>query len=132
MFGKFLAAFVIIPLMELILLIKLGNIIGIWLTLLLVVFTGVAGVILARQQGFLLLYELRRVLDKGEMPGNQLLEGVLLLAGALLLLTPGLITDTAGFLLLLPVTRKAIREIIKESIWHYLKTGKIRLLIRYR
>lgn len=130
MLRRILWLLVIIPLVELYLLILVGRYLGAANTILLVVGTGLAGMVLARQQGSMVLRELHRHLNEGRMPGNQLLDGVLVLAGGLLLLTPGLITDTAGFVCLLPTSRRIIREWIKDKVWHYLQSGSIRLYTR--
>ncbi|KKM13078.1 hypothetical protein SY88_00530 [Clostridiales bacterium PH28_bin88] len=121
---------VIVPLVELYLLILTGRYLGAGNTVLLVLGTGVAGMALARQQGSMVLDDLRVHLAEGRMPGDQLLDGVLVLSGALLLLTPGLITDTAGFLCLFPASRRFIREWVKDRLWNYIQSGTIRLHVR--
>jgi UPF0716 protein FxsA len=73
-----------------------------------VVLTAVAGAALARFQGLATLQRLQATLARGETPAIEMFEGVLLLVGALLLLTPGFITDLLGFVCLIPVTRKAL------------------------
>jgi UPF0716 protein FxsA len=105
-FPVFLLFFLLVPLVEIYFLIVVGGWIGALPTVLLVVATAVAGAALARQQGFATLQRLQATLARGETPAIELLEGVLLLIGALLLLTPGFFTDLAGFACLLPVTRR--------------------------
>jgi len=75
---------------------------------LLVVLTAVAGATLARFQGMATLQRLQATLARGEAPAIEMIEGVLLLVGALLLLTPGFITDLLGFVCLIPITRRAL------------------------
>ena len=102
-----LLLFLCIPLVEIWLLIKVGGIIGALPTVALVVLTAVIGASLARHQGLATLRRLQATLDRGETPAIELLEGVLLLAGALLLLTPGFFTDALGFACLIPPVRRA-------------------------
>jgi len=100
--------FLAIPLVEIWLLIKVGGIIGALPTVALVVLTAVIGAALARHQGLATLRRLQATVDRGETPAIELLEGVLLLAGALLLLTPGFFTDALGFACLIPPVRRAL------------------------
>lgn len=105
-FPVLLLLFLLVPLAEIYFLIVVGGWIGALPTVLLVVATAVTGAALARYQGFATLQRLQATLARGETPALEMLEGVLLLVGALLLLTPGFITDLAGFFCLLPVTRR--------------------------
>jgi len=100
--------FLLIPLAEIYFLIVVGGIIGALPTVALVVLTAVIGAALARHQGLATLRRLQATLDRGETPAIELLEGVLLLVGALLLLTPGFFTDAMGFVCLIPPTRRAL------------------------
>lgn len=116
MFFILLVLFIGIPLAELALLIEVGQRIGVLATVFLVILTGFAGAYLTKMQGFSILFQIRGQLQRGEFPGDSLIEGGLILAGGLTLLTPGLITDTLGFLCLLPPTRFYFRELIKKEI----------------
>jgi UPF0716 protein FxsA len=107
-FPVFLLLFLVVPLVEIYFLIVVGGWIGAFPTVLLVVGTAVAGAALARHQGLATLQRLQASLARGEAPAMELLEGVLLLIGALLLLTPGFFTDLVGFACLLPFTRRAL------------------------
>ncbi len=98
----------LVALVELYLLIKVGGFIGVLPTVGLVLLTGMIGVTLLRSQGFQLLAQLQEKMARGETPAQELLEGVALLLGGFCLLTPGFVTDTLGFCLLLPFTRKAL------------------------
>jgi len=100
-----LLLFLLVPLAEIWFLIVVGGWIGALPTILLVVATAVVGAALARYQGFATLQRLQATLERGEVPALEMLEGVLLLVGAVLLLTPGFFTDLAGFVCLLPGTR---------------------------
>ena len=100
-----LVLFVTIPLAELFLLIEVGGIIGALPTIGLCLLTALIGTALLRQQGLQTLARARQNLDRGALPAVELLEGVALILGGAMLLTPGLITDFLGFLCLIPVTR---------------------------
>lgn len=107
-FPVFFLLFLAIPLLEIYFLILIGSWIGALPTVLIVILTAVAGAALARQQGFATLQRVQLMLANGEMPALELLEGVILLLGALLLLTPGFITDLAGFFCLIPASRRLL------------------------
>jgi UPF0716 protein FxsA len=107
-FPVLLLLFLLVPLAEIYFLIVVGGWIGALPTVLLVVLTAVVGATLARYQGMATLQRLQATLARGEAPAIEMLEGVLLLVGALLLLTPGFFTDLAGFACLLPPSRQAL------------------------
>lgn len=100
--------FIAVPLAEIALLIKIGEIIGVLPTIALVVATAVVGVALIKRQGVATLLRAKETLDAGGIPVEAAVEGVCLLIAGAFLLTPGLITDTAGFLLLVPAFRRAL------------------------
>jgi len=106
--------------------IKLGQHLGLGYTLLLMVIAGFVGVTLAKHQGFLMLRQLQQRLSRGEMPTDEIIDSLLVLIGAVLLITPGIITDVLGFLILIPLTRGYFRKIAKGFLWGYIATGKIR------
>lgn len=119
--------FIAVPVAEVVIYIELGRYIGIIPTLALIFGTGIAGVILAKQQGFYIITRIREEILSGRVPGNQMLDGLLILAGALLLLTPGLLSDMAGFILLLPFTRVYIREFLKKKLRKWIRDGKVQI-----
>ena len=100
--------FILIPLVELYFIIVIGDIIGALWTVLLVLMTAVIGVNLLRLQGMNTLGRAQRNMAQGQLPAMEMMEGVALAVAGILLITPGFITDSIGFLLLLPVTRRAI------------------------
>lgn len=102
------ALFVLIPLVEIYLLIKVGSWIGPAATVFLVVSTAIIGVYLLRLQGFSTLQRVRVALAQGQLPAKEMLEGIVLLIAGALLLTPGFFTDTLGFLALVPGLRSAV------------------------
>ena len=105
-FPVFLLLFLLVPLVEIYFLIVVGGWIGAFPTVALVVLTAVLGASLARHQGLATMQRLQQTIGRGEPPALEMLEGGLLLVGALLLLTPGFFTDLAGFACLFPVTRR--------------------------
>ena len=106
----------VIPVLEIAVFIMLGGQIGVINTLLCIVLTAVIGTILLRQQGFALLTKAQSQMDQGKLPGKELAHGVMLLAAGLLLLTPGFVTDTFGFLLLVPTIRDTIFNFFKSQV----------------
>ena len=117
-FPVFAVLFFILPILEIYILIKAGSseLIGPFWTIMLVVSTAVIGAFLLRQQGLSTLARLQGNLSKGKIPAQEIVEGVLLAVGGALLMTPGFITDTMGFLCLLPFSRQFLaRFIMKRS-----------------
>ena len=109
MFARLLVLFTVVPLVELALLIKLGGAVGLWPTVFLVIATGALGAALAKSQGTRTVWTIRREMAEGKPPGESLVNGLLILVGGVVLLTPGLLTDVLGFCLLVPATRKWFR-----------------------
>jgi UPF0716 protein FxsA len=105
MFPLIAIFFLLVPIIEIYLLIQVGQVIGAGWTILLVVFTAVIGVWLLRIQGVSTLMRAQQRLQENELPAREILEGVTLVVAGALLLTPGFFTDTLGFLLLFPPTR---------------------------
>ncbi len=108
--------FIVVPLVELYLIIKVGSVIGAMWTVLLVLLTAVIGVQLLRIQGFSTLNRARQNMEMGVMPAMEMMEGLALAVGGALLITPGFVTDTLGFLCLIPATRRAmIRYLMRHA-----------------
>ena len=105
MFPLIAVFFLLVPIIEIYLLIQVGQVIGAGWTILLVVLTAVIGVWLLRLQGLSTLMRAQRKLQDNELPASEMLEGVALVIAGAFLLTPGFATDTLGFLLLFPPTR---------------------------
>ena len=113
---KLFLAFTLIPLVEIYLLIKLGQNFGAITSILLVIFTGILGAYLARMEGLRTLFRIQETMRQGRMPGEQLLDALLIAIAGLVLITPGFITDVAGFLLLFPFTRMLVKNWLKERM----------------
>ena len=112
-----LILFIAMPIIEIAVLLRVGDSLGWLLTLGIVVFTAVLGAAMLRQQGLATLNKARQRMSSGEMPAEQLLEGMLLMIGGVLLLTPGFVTDAFGFACLVPWTRQWLtRRIATRSI----------------
>jgi len=103
-----LVLFILVPLIEIYLLIKVGSIIGALPTVLIVIFTAILGTTLLKQQGLATLRRYQESLGQGKIPAQELVEGLALAFGGALLLTPGFATDFIGFLCLVPFTRQWI------------------------
>ena len=97
--------FIVLPLVELLLLIWIGTRIGFWYTAGIVIVTGIVGAILAPIQGGHAWRAITRAYQEGRVPAAELVAGALFLVGAVFLLTPGVITDATGLLLMLPFVR---------------------------
>jgi UPF0716 protein FxsA len=123
MFLRLLLLFTIVPLLELFLLVKLGTVIGIGATILLVIFTGILGAWLARWQGLGVLRRLSEEMAGGRLPTDALLDGLFILIAGAVLLTPGLITDALGFLLLIPQGRAIVRKAVAARLQKNIAVG---------
>jgi UPF0716 protein FxsA len=119
----FFVLFVVLPLTELWLLIKIGGALGGWLTVLWVIATGVLGVSVLKRQGLEMLWGVNRKMLDGELQAAELAQGVLLALAGLLLLVPGVITDCFGFALLSPHIRQlCARQILRRMSVHVEQT----------
>ncbi len=126
--GRLALLFVIVPVVELILLIQVGQLVGLLPTVALVVFTGVTGAWLARAEGVRVFFQFQRELASGRLPGQALLDGISVLIGGAFLLTPGILTDVVGFSLLLPFTRRRIQTRIRKRLEGRIADGTIRVV----
>lgn len=108
MFKVLFLLFICVPLVEIYFLIQVGQNIGALSTILLCILTAALGAILLRIQGMLTLMKAREKLRRGELPADNLLEGLILLVAGILLLTPGFVTDLVGFLCLIPSLRSVL------------------------
>ena len=125
MFYKLLLLFTLVPVAELTLLIWLGRLIGLWETIAIILVTGLIGASLTKWQGLKIVRRIRHELDTGEMPGDSLVDGLMVLVAGALLLTPGVMTDLFGFTLLIPHTRPPIRRMVKRRFERWAKARTI-------
>lgn len=105
-----------IPLLEIAAFIVIGGEIGVLATLALIFVTAVIGSILLRVQGFGLINRIRSETEQGRVPGRELVHGVMILIAGVLLLTPGFVTDTLGFLLFVPAIRDIGWKMVKDRV----------------
>ena len=116
MLWKLFLAFTIIPVSEIYILIAIGGQIGILPSIALVILTGIVGASLARSQGLKTLGRIRDSFQQGVVPGEELINALLIAIAGVVLLTPGFLTDAAGLFLLIPATRTLCREWLKRRI----------------
>ena len=109
MFIKLFILFITVPIVEVFVLLDAAEYLGLWPTVLLVIATGVAGAYLAKSQGLDLLQRIQTATNKGELPTEELIDGIFILAGGIVLLTPGFITDLVGFILV-PWSRAPLKR----------------------
>lgn len=125
--------FVGLPLIELYVLIQVGSEIGALSTILLSILTAVIGAWLVRHQGFGILMRVRDLLDRGEVPAIEMMDGALILAAGLFLILPGFLTDGLGFLLLIsPLRRRLIERYIRIQPMNMQAPGEVRTETRVR
>lgn len=117
-----LAVFIGVPLMEIAVFIQVGGFIGLWPTLAIVVLTAIVGTWQLRVQGLATLARARAEIDRGGLPARELFNGACLLVAGVLLLTPGFVTDTLGFLLFLPPFREMLRGLLTRWVETHMET----------
>jgi UPF0716 protein FxsA len=118
---KLFLAFTLIPVLELYLLIKIGTVIGSFNTVLIVIATGFAGAALARMQGLQTMGRVRTSLQQGIMPAEDLIDALIIFMAGVVLLTPGLLTDAVGLLLLFPATRYYFKRWLRQKFDQWIK-----------
>ncbi len=127
MFGRLLAALTLVTLAELALLIPLGRAIGFAWTFALVLLTAVIGAQLLRREGARTMQRFNGDLAAGRAPNDAILDGLCILVAGAFLLTPGLLTDLAGFLLLIPAARAPLKRIIEKRVRRAIDAGSVRV-----
>lgn len=127
MLSRLVLLFVTVPLLELALLLQVGQWIGLGATITLVVATGLAGAALARQQGLRAFLAVQNELATGRLPGRSLLDGLSVLVGGALLLTPGILTDLLGFSLILPFSRRWLQRRLRQRMEQRMRKGTVEL-----
>lgn len=119
---------IVIPALEIGILILSGNTIGPIPTVLLIILTGVVGAWLAKKQGLETLRKAQQDMQFGQIPGMAIIDGLCILIGGVLLLTPGFITDTVGFLLLFPFSRNKFKPILLATIRKMIDKNRITII----
>ena len=123
--GRLLILFIAVPVVELVLLIEIGQRVGTLATVGLIIGTGIVGASLARQQGISTLARLRNDLDAGQLPAEPIVDGVLILLAAAVLITPGVLTDLVGFLCLVPACRRRLKHFLKRRFERAVQEGTV-------
>ncbi|MFT6927591.1 MAG: UPF0716 protein FxsA [Psychromonas sp.] len=116
MFAKLFLTMVSVSLLELYVLIKVGGFLGAWPTVALVVISALVGSALVRSQGLQVLRQFQERIAQGESPGQQLIEGFMLLVTGVLLVTPGFVTDFLGLLILQPTIRSMVAKYLLANV----------------
>ncbi|MFT4638829.1 MAG: UPF0716 protein FxsA [Verrucomicrobiales bacterium] len=123
MFARLLLLFITVPFIELMLLFKVGAKVGFPVTLGIIIFTGIFGATLTRTQGLQAWLRFQQALGEGRLPHAEVLEGLMILVAGAVLLTPGFLTDIAGFLLLVPPVRTAVGRWLGQRL-----KGRVQIL----
>jgi len=111
-----IAAFIVVPILEIYVIIQVGQVIGAWWTILLLIADSIVGSWLIRREGRRAWLALTTALQSGRMPATELADGGLILVGGTLMLSPGFVTDAVGILLVLPFTRPIARRFLSRVV----------------
>lgn len=121
-----IALFIIVPLAELYLILKVGDAIGAVWTILLLAADSVLGSVLLRTQGRAVWARFNTTLAEGKMPHREVIDGVLVIFGGAFLITPGFLTDIVGLTLLIPPTRAVVRRLVVRRLGRRVAVGSTR------
>ncbi len=116
MFKFLFLLFIVVPIVEIGILLQVSEVIGGWTTLLVVIATAFFGARLVKLQGLQTYQKIQQKSAQGQIPGEELFSGICILISGVLLLTPGIVTDVIGFLLLTPAVRKVMIKELKKRI----------------
>jgi UPF0716 protein FxsA len=122
-FGKLLLLFIIVPVAELYLFLTLGEELGVKNTIAIIIITAILGAALTKSQGRRAMRKFQQATAEGRMPAKEALEGLMILLAGAVLITPGFLTDTVGFLLLVPPVRTAVAGFLGKRL-----KGKIQII----
>ena len=126
---KLFLAFTLIPFCEIYLLIKIGNYLGAFNTILVVIITGFIGAYLARLQGIKTMMRVRESLNRGELPAEEMLDALLIFVAGIVLLTPGFITDVAGIGILIPNTRAWFKRWLRRKFDQWISENRADVIV---
>ncbi len=127
MFFKLFLIFALVPVIELALLIKIGSFIGTFNTIIIVILTAISGAYMVKLEGLVVMYRIQKNMHEGIFPGEELINGMMILIAGALLLTPGFFTDVIGFLMVFPVSRDFIKKIARRYIEKKISSGDIHI-----
>jgi UPF0716 protein FxsA len=122
--------FIGLPLLELYILIKIGSHLGAFLTIGLIIFSALLGLLLARFEGLKTLHQIRQSLSQGIVPAEEMVDSVLIFVGGVLFVVPGVITDFAALVLLIPFTRTIFKRWLRRRFDRAVDRGNVRLQYR--
>ena len=125
--GRLFLVFTLVPLLELYILIKIGGYLGAFHTVALVVFTALFGIVIARIEGLRKLQQIKQSLSQGIVPAEEMVDGVLIFIGGILLIIPGVLTDLFALVLLIPYTRTLFKRWLRRRFDRMIATGNVRL-----
>ncbi|MFC0015652.1 MULTISPECIES: FxsA family protein [Allobacillus] len=132
MFRLLFLLIVVFSVIEIAIFVWLGNITSIWFVLIGIILTGVTGAFLAKWQGISTLNSARQAMANRRMPKDEIFDGIAILIGAVLLFTPGFLTDLVGFLLLIPTTRRPFKLWAQAQLLSMIKKGSVKRFHIYR
>lgn len=127
--GRLALLFVVVPLVELYILIQIGQVVGLLPTLALVFLTGAMGAALARAEGLRVLWAFQSELAQGRIPQQALQDGIAVLVGGAFLVTPGILTDLAGLALLFPPTRHFVQRKVRKALERRIRDGAVDFVV---
>ncbi|MGH7772330.1 MAG: FxsA family protein [Candidatus Binatia bacterium] len=130
MVARLFLLFTIVPLVELYFLIKIGSYLGALNTILLLLATGFLGAVLIRLEGLRTMRQIADTLSQGAVPAEEMVDGLLIFAAGVLLLTPGVLTDIIALFLLVPSTRTLFKRWLRKKFGRMVASGDIRLQSR--
>jgi len=116
MFRLLFVLFIVIPIIEITVIMQVGELLGVWPTVAIVILSAWLGAKYVRQQGIATLQSVQGKMAQGEMPSSEIVTGLMLLVAGVLLVTPGFVTDIFGLSLLIPAVRSAIAEQVQKNI----------------
>lgn len=119
---------IIIPAIDIGVLLVSGKTLGVFPTIALIIVTGVVGAYLAKREGLQTIKRAQEQLAYGQIPGESVLDGICILIGGTLLLTPGFITDVVGFLLLFPPSRKPFKYFMIKALRKRIERGTMKII----
>ncbi len=123
MFGRILAFLLVVPVVELLLLLQVGEWLGFWPTIALILATALAGAVLLKREGLAVWGRFNARFRQGQLPGDELLDGLIVLVCGALLITPGVLTDLAGLAGLIPATRAPLRRQLQRFLKGRVRVG---------
>lgn len=116
MFRVLFALFIIVPIIEITVLMQVGELIGAWPTVAIVIISAWLGAKYVRQQGLATLQSVQTKMAQGELPSGEIVTGLMLLVAGVLLVTPGFVTDAFGLLLLVPKIRQLLASVVQKQL----------------